>query len=77
MATIALTKENFTDVVSGAGLALIDFWASWCRPCRTFGPIFEQVSENHPDAVFGTVERARALDLDEVRRKRAARRETA
>src|ERR671915_1584753 len=56
MATIELTKENFTDAVGEAELALIDFWASWCGPCRAFGPVFEEVSENHPDAVFGTVD---------------------
>ena len=56
MATVELTIENFESVIGGADLALVDFWAAWCGPCRTFGPIFEQASEEHPDAVFGKVD---------------------
>ena len=117
MATVELTTENFPEVL-GADLALVDFWAAWCGPCRMFSPVFEEVSERHTDALFGTVDteeqqelaaafrvmsiptlvvmrdglvlynragalslkalddlvaRVRSLDMDQVRRDRAAR----
>jgi len=56
MATMELTKENFEAVVDGPGLVLVDFWAGWCGPCRMFAPVFQRVSERHPDAVFGKVD---------------------
>ena len=56
MATVELTSENFEAMTAGEGLALIDFWASWCGPCRVFGPVFERVSGRHADAVFGKVD---------------------
>ena len=56
MATVELTAENFESVIGGADLALVGFWAEWCGPGRMFGPIFEQASEEYPDAVFGKVD---------------------
>jgi thioredoxin len=56
MATVELTTENFESVIGDADLALVDFWAAWCGPCRMFGPVFERASEQYPDAVFGKVD---------------------
>ncbi len=55
MATVELTEENFESVIKDNDVVLVDFWAQWCGPCKTFGPIFEEVSELYPDAVFGKV----------------------
>lgn len=55
MATIALTEAEFGSTISD-GIVFVDFWAAWCGPCRMFGPVFESVSEAHPDAVFAKVD---------------------
>lgn len=55
MATIDLTQENFESTVLGNDFVIVDFWAPWCGPCRAFAPIYDQVSENHPDIVFTKV----------------------
>lgn len=56
MATTELTEQTFAETVSGNDIVLIDFWASWCGPCRTFAPVYENVSETNPDIVFAKVD---------------------
>ena len=55
MAVVELTKENFEQVVTGNSTVIVDYWAPWCGPCRGFAPVFEKVSEMHPDVVFAKV----------------------
>lgn len=56
MTTQDLTAAQFNDTVSGNDIVLVDFWASWCGPCRAFAPTFQASSEKHPDVVFAKVD---------------------
>jgi thioredoxin 1 len=56
MSTVALTAETFEETVTKSGITLVDWWASWCGPCRMFAPVFEAASNEHADITFGKVD---------------------
>lgn len=63
MATLELTAQNFEENTDRDGITVVDFWASWCGPCRQFAPVYERVSEKNPDIVFGKVDTQANPDL--------------
>ena len=56
MATMEVTAENIESVINDNSIVILDFWASWCGPCKSFAPTFEKASEEHPDVVFGKID---------------------
>lgn len=63
MATIQLTNDNFEETINNNDIVFVDFWADWCGPCKMFGPVFETVSEAHPDVVFAKCDTEKEREL--------------
>jgi len=55
VAVIELNKDSFEETISSSDFVIVDFWAPWCGPCRSFAPTYDKVSEEHPDIVFAKV----------------------
>lgn len=56
MSTVEITKDNLEQTITDGGIVVLDFWAAWCGPCRSFAPVFEKSSETHEDIVFGKID---------------------
>lgn len=56
MAAVNITEAQFEELILNQGIVLVDFWAAWCGPCRSFAPIFEAASEKYPEITFAKVD---------------------
>ena len=63
MATEEITAQTFEETITNNDIVIVDFWAPWCGPCRSFAPIYEKVSDNHSDIVFAKVNTEEEQDL--------------
>ena len=63
MAVVELNKDNFEETINNNDFIIVDFWAPWCGPCRSFAPTYEKVSEDHPDIVFAKVNTEEEQDI--------------
>ena len=56
MATVEINEPNFSPTIDNNEIVILDFWAEWCGPCRAYGPIYEKISEEFPDIIFGKID---------------------
>lgn len=63
MSTVELTKDTFEEALKGSDIVLLDWWATWCGPCRQFAPVYEEASEQHSDITFGKIDTDAQQDL--------------
>lgn len=68
MPTTEITKDTFNDTINNNNIVLVDWWAEWCGPCRSFAPVFEESSQQHPDIVFGKIDTEAQPELSAMAR---------
>ena len=68
MPTTEITKDTFNDTINNNNIVLVDWWAEWCGPCRSFAPVFEEASGKHPDIVFGKIDTETQPELSAMAR---------
>ena len=68
MPTTQITKETFNDTINTNDIVLVDWWAEWCGPCRSFAPVFEEASGKHPDIIFGKIDTEAQPELSAMAR---------